>query len=55
MDMTVFCDVAPFILVALMMEAANTSETSVSFYETTRLYISEDSHLLLFSIFIQFC
>jgi hypothetical protein len=31
-------------LTALMMEAANTSETSVSFYETTRRNIPEDSH-----------
>jgi hypothetical protein len=30
---------------ALMMEAASTSETSVSFYETTRRNIPEDSHL----------
>jgi hypothetical protein len=32
-------------LIALMMEAVSTSETSVNFYETTRLNISEDSHL----------
>jgi hypothetical protein len=28
-----------------MMEAANTSETSVNFYETARRNIPEDSHL----------
>jgi hypothetical protein len=30
---------------ALMMEAGNTSETSVYFYETTWCKIPEDSHL----------
>jgi hypothetical protein len=30
---------------ALMMEAANTSETSVNFYQTTGRNIPEDSHL----------
>jgi hypothetical protein len=29
-----------------MMEAASTSETSVNFYQTTRRYNPEDSHLL---------
>jgi hypothetical protein len=29
-----------------MMDAAITSETSVSFYQTTRRNIPEDSHLL---------
>jgi hypothetical protein len=28
------------------MEAANTTETSVNFYQTTRRNIPEDSHLL---------
>jgi hypothetical protein len=28
-----------------MMEAASTSETSVNFYQNTRRYNSEDSHL----------
>jgi hypothetical protein len=28
-----------------MMEAASTSETSVNFYQTTRRYNPEDSHL----------
>jgi hypothetical protein len=31
--------------IALMMEAARTSETSVNFYQTTRRYNPEDSHL----------
>jgi hypothetical protein len=31
--------------IALMMEAASTSETSVKFYQTTRRNNSEDSHL----------
>jgi hypothetical protein len=33
------------LLSALMMEALNTFETSVNFYETKRRSISEDSHL----------
>jgi hypothetical protein len=33
-------------LIALMMEAARTSETLVNFYHTTRRYNPEDSHLL---------
>jgi hypothetical protein len=33
--------------IALMMEAVNTSETSVNFYQTTRGSIPEDSHLHL--------
>jgi hypothetical protein len=36
---------ASTIMVALMIAAANTSETSVNFYQTTRRNISEDSHL----------
>jgi hypothetical protein len=43
MKMTVFWDAA---LIAMMMEAVSTSETSVSFYKTTRCYIPEDSNLL---------
>jgi hypothetical protein len=44
--MAVFWVVAPCILVeALMMEAARTSETLVNFYQTTRRYNPEDSHL----------
>jgi hypothetical protein len=30
-----------------MTEAARTSETSVNFYQTTRRYNPEDSHLLI--------
>jgi hypothetical protein len=33
------------VIVALMMEAARTSETLVNFYKTTRRYNPEDSHL----------
>jgi hypothetical protein len=33
--------------IALMMEAANTSETSANFYQTTRRNNPEDSHLLI--------
>jgi hypothetical protein len=33
-----------FCIVALMMGAASTSETSVNFYKTTRRNIPEDSH-----------
>jgi hypothetical protein len=32
-------------IIALMMEAACTSETLVNFYQTTRRYNPEDSHL----------
>jgi hypothetical protein len=32
-------------MITLMMEAASTSETSVNFYQTTRRYNPEDSHL----------
>jgi hypothetical protein len=34
-------------LIALMMEAARTSETSVNFYQTTRRNNPEDSHLFI--------
>jgi hypothetical protein len=33
------------LLIALMMEAARSSETLVNFYQTTRRYNPEDSHL----------
>jgi hypothetical protein len=33
------------LLIALMMEAASTSETSVNFYQTARRNNPEDSHL----------
>jgi hypothetical protein len=32
-------------IIALMMEAASTSETSVNFYQTTQRNNPEDSHL----------
>jgi hypothetical protein len=32
-------------VIALMMEAARTSETLVNFYQTTRRYNPEDNHL----------
>jgi hypothetical protein len=56
MMMTVFLDVAQCSLVevyrsfrgaCLMMEAANTSETSVNFYHNTRRNISDGSQLLI--------
>jgi hypothetical protein len=44
--MVVFWVVAPCsALIALMMEAARTSETLINFYQTTRRYNPEDSHL----------
>jgi hypothetical protein len=49
--MAVFWVVAPcslveaFRFITLMMEAARTSETLVNFYQTTRHYDPEDSHL----------
>jgi hypothetical protein len=33
------------IFIALMMEAASTSETLVNFYQTTRRNMLEDSHI----------
>jgi hypothetical protein len=49
MKLTVFWDVAlcSLAMIALMMEAASTSETSVNFYQTTRRNIPEDNHLHL--------
>jgi hypothetical protein len=32
-------------MIALMMEAVSTSETSVKFYQTTQDYNPEDNHL----------
>jgi hypothetical protein len=34
-------------MMALMMEASSTSETSVNFHQTTRRNNTEDSHLLI--------
>jgi hypothetical protein len=34
-----------FMAIALMMEAARTSETFVNFYQTARRYNPENSHL----------
>jgi hypothetical protein len=39
------CIFARSLLIAVMMEAVSTSETSVNFYQNTRRSISEDSHL----------
>jgi hypothetical protein len=57
MKMAVFWVLAPCSLVediALMMEAARTSETLVNFYQTTRRYNPEDSHLQFTTMFVQF-
>jgi hypothetical protein len=44
--MAAFWVVAPCsLIIALMMEATGTSKTSVNFYQTTRRYHPEDSHL----------
>jgi hypothetical protein len=53
--MAVFCIVAPCSLVVYqrLMEAARTSQMLVNFYQTTRCYNPEDSHLDTF-YFIQF-
>jgi hypothetical protein len=40
--------------IALMMAAANTSETSVNLYQTTRRNNTEVSHLFLWFL-LQFC
>jgi hypothetical protein len=37
------------LLIALMMEAARTSETLLNFYQTTRRYNPEDSHFLSYT------
>jgi hypothetical protein len=38
------------LIIALMMEAARTSEKLVNFYQTTRHYNPEDSHLRTHSL-----
>jgi hypothetical protein len=43
-DCLLGCCAARGLLLSLMMEAANTSETSVNFYQTTRRNNPEDSH-----------
>jgi hypothetical protein len=40
-------------IIALMMDSASTSETSINFYPTTRRSIPEDSHLQLVRFFWQ--
>jgi hypothetical protein len=53
MNMTVFWDVSPLSGdECLTMEAANTSETSVNVYQTTRCKIQEDSNLHIFLGFV---
>jgi hypothetical protein len=44
-DGSLFSKMAVFWAIALMMEAARTSETLVNFYQTTRRYNPEGSHL----------
>jgi hypothetical protein len=44
MKMTAFWDIAPCRVIALMMEAVQTSETLV-YFETTRCYVPEGCHL----------
>jgi hypothetical protein len=39
-----------FAIIALMMEAVRTSETSVNFNVTTRLYITEDFNFILAAV-----
>jgi hypothetical protein len=44
-----------YLLIALMVEAVRTSETSVNFYETTRRNIAEGCHLHHHSVFFLLC
>jgi hypothetical protein len=55
MKMAVFWVVALCSIVALMMEAARTSETLVHFYQTTWCYNPEDSHLNSRIFSLTFC
>jgi hypothetical protein len=41
-----------WVVIDLMMEATRTSETLVNFYQTTRRYNPEDSHLPIFYLFV---
>jgi hypothetical protein len=54
MKMAVFCVVVPW-AIALMMEAASTSETSVNFHQTKQRNNPEDSHLHCVHIVQRFC
>jgi hypothetical protein len=48
--MAVFWDVGPCIaVIALMMEAVQTSETSVNLFQSAWRYNPEDGHLQLYS------
>jgi hypothetical protein len=42
------------LFIALMMEAASTTETSASFYQTARRINPEDSHLVIAGYFSQY-
>jgi hypothetical protein len=41
------------VAIALMMEAARTSETVVNLYQTTRRYNPEDTHLHSICVFLK--
>jgi hypothetical protein len=50
--MAVFWVLAASTIIALMMEAARSSETLVNLNQTTRRYNPEDSHLRPFFFFV---